>query len=101
MLRQSLSFFADEFSGRVTTKVMQTALAVRDVLFILIEIAPGIGVYFIAIIALAGGFALKLTDVDYTTRFRLKPLGCVICQFGQCLRPGYSNPTGIPVHRNA
>ncbi|WPP01771.1 ABC transporter ATP-binding protein [Pseudomonas sp. HR96] len=60
MLRQSLSFFSDEFSGRVTTKVMQTALAVRDVLFTLIEIIPGIGVYFIAIIALAGGFALKL-----------------------------------------
>uniref|UniRef100_A0A1I7Y5B7 ABC transporter ATP-binding protein n=1 Tax=Steinernema glaseri TaxID=37863 RepID=A0A1I7Y5B7_9BILA len=60
MLRQSLSFFSDEFSGRVTTKVMQTALAVRDLLFTLIEIAPGIGVYFIAIIALAGGFALKL-----------------------------------------
>ncbi|RON69419.1 ABC transporter ATP-binding protein [Pseudomonas fluorescens] len=60
MLRQSLSFFSDEFSGRVTTKVMQTALAVRDVLFTMIEIIPGIGVYFIAIIALAGGFALKL-----------------------------------------
>ena len=60
MLRQSLSFFSDEFSGRVTTKVMQTALAVRDVLFTMIEILPGIGVYFIAIIALAGGFALKL-----------------------------------------
>ena len=60
MLRQSLSFFSDEFSGRVTTKVMQTALAVREVLFTLIEILPGIGVYFIAIIALAGGFALKL-----------------------------------------
>jgi ATP-binding cassette subfamily B multidrug efflux pump len=29
-------------------------------LFTLIEILPGIGVYFIAIIALAGGFALKL-----------------------------------------
>lgn len=60
MLRQSLSFFSDEFSGRVTTKVMQTALAVREVLFTLIEILPGIGVYFVAIIALAGGFALKL-----------------------------------------
>ncbi|RAS21476.1 MULTISPECIES: ABC transporter ATP-binding protein [unclassified Pseudomonas] len=60
MLRQSLSFFSDEFSGRVTTKVMQTALAVREVLFTVIEIAPGIGVYFIAIIALAGGFAAKL-----------------------------------------
>ena len=26
MLRQSLAFFSDEFAGRVTTKVMQTAL---------------------------------------------------------------------------
>ena len=60
MLRQSLSFFSDEFSGRVTTKVMQTALAVREVLFTLIEIVPGIGVYFVAIIALAGGFDLRL-----------------------------------------
>src|SRR5690606_33430864 len=60
MLRQSLSFFSDEFAGRVTTKVMQTALAVRDVLFTFIEIVLGIGVYFVAIIALAGGFALKL-----------------------------------------
>ena len=60
MLRQSLSFFSDEFSGRVTTKVMQTALAVREVLFTLIEIALGIGVYFIALIALAGGFDLRL-----------------------------------------
>ncbi|WDY55902.1 ABC transporter ATP-binding protein [Pseudomonas sp. PSKL.D1] len=60
MLRQSLSFFADEFSGRVTTKVMQTALAVREVLFTLIDLIPGIGVYFVAIIALAGGFSLNL-----------------------------------------
>jgi ATP-binding cassette, subfamily B, multidrug efflux pump len=30
LLRQSLGFFQDEFAGRVATKVMQTALAVRD-----------------------------------------------------------------------
>lgn len=61
MLRQSLSFFADEFAGRVTTKVMQTALAVRDVLLTLFEIVVGIGVYFFTIIALAGSFDLRLT----------------------------------------
>ena len=60
MLRQSVSFFSDEFAGRVTTKVMQTALAVREVLFTLIEIVLAIGVYFITIIALAGGFDLRL-----------------------------------------
>jgi ATP-binding cassette subfamily B multidrug efflux pump len=60
MLRQSLSFFADEFAGRVTAKVMQTALAVRDVLLTFSEIVVGIGVYFFTIIALAGGFDVRL-----------------------------------------
>ncbi|ROT44787.1 ABC transporter ATP-binding protein [Pusillimonas sp. NJUB218] len=60
MLRQSLSFFADEFAGRVTTKVMQTALAVRDVLLTFCEIVVGMGVYFVTIIALAGSFDLRL-----------------------------------------
>lgn len=60
MLRQSLSFFADEFAGRITTKVMQTALAVREVLLIFSEIVLGIGVYLLAIIALAGAFDPRL-----------------------------------------
>ena len=30
MLGQSLGFYQDEFAGRVSAKVMQTALAVRD-----------------------------------------------------------------------
>src|SRR5690606_18576744 len=60
MLRQSLSFFSDEFAGRVTTKVMQTALAVREVLFVFIEVVLGIGVYFVTIVALAGGFDPRL-----------------------------------------
>jgi len=61
MLRQSLAFFSDEFAGRVTTKVMQTALAVREVLLTFVEIVLGIGVYFVTIIALAGGFDTRLT----------------------------------------
>jgi ATP-binding cassette subfamily B multidrug efflux pump len=60
MLRQSLSFFSDEFAGRVTTKVMQTALAVREVLLTFIEIVLGIGVYFITIVVFAGGFDTRL-----------------------------------------
>lgn len=60
MLQQSLSFFADEFAGRVTTKVMQTALAVREVLFTFSEIVLGIGIYFVTIIALAGAFDTML-----------------------------------------
>ncbi|MDX3895439.1 ABC transporter ATP-binding protein [Pusillimonas sp.] len=60
MLKQSLAFFSDEFAGRVTTKVMQTALAVREVLLTFVEIVLGIGVYFVTIIALAGGFDTRL-----------------------------------------
>lgn len=60
MLRQTLSFFSDEFAGRVTTKVMQTALAVREVLMTFIEIILSIGVYFITILALAGSFDRRL-----------------------------------------
>ena len=60
MLRQSLSFFADEFAGRVTTKVMQTALAVRDVVLTFCEIVIGLGVYLVTIVALAGSFDSRL-----------------------------------------
>ncbi|THU05008.1 ABC transporter ATP-binding protein [Lampropedia puyangensis] len=60
MLRQSMAFFADEFAGRVTTKVMQTALAVREVLMTFAEIVLGIGVYFITIMALAASFDWRL-----------------------------------------
>jgi ATP-binding cassette subfamily B multidrug efflux pump len=60
MLRQSLAFFSNEFAGRVTTKVMQTALAVRDVLLTFSEIVLGIGVYFVTLIAVAGSFDGRL-----------------------------------------
>lgn len=43
MLRQSLAFFADEFAGRVSAKVMQTALAVREVIISLSEVIIGVG----------------------------------------------------------
>ncbi|HZY19535.1 MAG TPA: ABC transporter ATP-binding protein [Ramlibacter sp.] len=60
MLGQSLAFYADEFAGRITTKVMQTALAVREMVFTTTEVIIGIGVYFITIVLLAGGFDSRL-----------------------------------------
>ncbi|HSY97291.1 MAG TPA: multidrug ABC transporter ATP-binding protein, partial [Steroidobacteraceae bacterium] len=38
MLAQSLSFYQDEFAGRVAAKLMQTALAVRDTWMIITDI---------------------------------------------------------------
>jgi len=60
MLGQSIGFYSDEFAGRITTKVMQTGLAVRELLFTFIEIVIGLGVYFIAILGLVAGFEARL-----------------------------------------
>ena len=38
MLEQSMTFYQDEFAGRIATKVMQTALAVRDTWMIFSDI---------------------------------------------------------------
>ena len=60
MLGQSLAFYSNDFAGRITTKVMQTALAVREMVFTSTEVVIGVGVYFISIVALAGAFDARL-----------------------------------------
>jgi ATP-binding cassette subfamily B multidrug efflux pump len=60
MLGQSMAFYADEFAGRITTKVMQTALAVRETIFTTTEVIIGVGVYFLSFLALAGAFDARL-----------------------------------------
>ncbi len=52
LLRQSMSFFADEFAGRVATRVMQTALAVREVVMKVADVLVYVAVYFIAVVVL-------------------------------------------------
>jgi len=56
MLGQSLAFYQDEFAGRVTAKVMQTALAVRDTVFVLADVLVAMIVYVATMIILAGAF---------------------------------------------
>jgi ATP-binding cassette subfamily B multidrug efflux pump len=56
MLSQSMGFYQDEFAGRVATKVMQTALAVRDVWMILADIMVFVIIYLVTIMAVVGGF---------------------------------------------
>jgi ATP-binding cassette, subfamily B, multidrug efflux pump len=50
LLRQSLSFYQDDFAGRVATKVMQTALAVRETVMKLLDVMVYILVYFSAMV---------------------------------------------------
>lgn len=45
MLAQSMRFFQDEFAGRVSAKVMQTALAVREVSMVVADMVVYIVVY--------------------------------------------------------
>ncbi len=60
MLSQSMTFYQDEFAGRVATKVMQTALACRSVLMIVCDIAVYVIIYFATMTSLMGGFHLVL-----------------------------------------
>ena len=56
MLAQSMGFYGDEFAGRVAAKVMQTALAVRDVWMIVCDILVFIVIYFVTLVVVVGGF---------------------------------------------
>jgi ATP-binding cassette, subfamily B, multidrug efflux pump len=60
MLAQSMHFYQDEFAGRIATKVMQTALAVRDAWIILAELLVFVVIYFVTIMAMLGGFDVWL-----------------------------------------
>ncbi|KAF1048791.1 ABC transporter ATP-binding protein [Xylophilus sp.] len=60
MLGQSMAFYQDEFAGRVTAKVMQTALAVRDLIMSSSDALVTMVVYFVTIAALAAGFDARL-----------------------------------------
>ena len=60
MLAQSMSFYQDEFAGRVATKVMQTALAVRDSILIVCDILVFVGVYFVSMVIVAAHFDVWL-----------------------------------------
>ncbi|MEM9255177.1 MAG: ABC transporter ATP-binding protein [Pseudomonadota bacterium] len=60
LLRQSLSFFHDEFAGRIATRVMQTALALRTTVMKLLDILVYVGVYFLTTLSLFGALDLRL-----------------------------------------
>lgn len=51
LLRQSLSYFAEEFSGRVSQKLMQTALSLRDTVLKFANVIVHILVYFVTMMA--------------------------------------------------
>ena len=60
MLEQSMSFYQDEFAGRIATKVMQTSLAVRDTWLIVTDILVYVVIYFVTLLAVLGAFDARL-----------------------------------------
>ncbi len=60
LLRQSVGFYANEFAGRVSTKVMQTSLAVREVAIKVLDVLVYVGVYFTSMLVLVGSSDWRL-----------------------------------------
>ena len=60
LLNQSYSFFQTEFSGRIATKVMQTALAVRDTVMKLLDVILFVIIYLSTAIFLVAAADLRL-----------------------------------------
>jgi len=61
VLRQSMDFFQNDFAGRVATKVMQTALGVREVVMKVSEVLLYVAVYFTGALILFASSDLRLT----------------------------------------
>ncbi len=60
LLRQSMAFFANEFAGRVATRVMQTSLAIREAVMKLMDILVFVAVYFVSALFIVGGADWRL-----------------------------------------
>jgi ATP-binding cassette, subfamily B, multidrug efflux pump len=76
MLGQSMGFYQDEFAGRVATKVMQTALAVRDTWMTASDILTFITIYFVTMLLIVGSFDLWM----------LAPFLAWLALYSVCLR---------------
>ncbi|WMC11945.1 ABC transporter ATP-binding protein [Oceanimonas pelagia] len=60
LLNQSMSFYQDEFAGRIATKVMQTALAVRETVMKLLDVLVYVSVYLVSMLVMVGHSDLVL-----------------------------------------
>ncbi len=60
MLGQSMGFYQDEFAGRIATKVMQTALGVRETVMKVLDVFVYVIAYFIGALVLIATFDIWL-----------------------------------------
>lgn len=60
LLNQSMTFYQDDFAGRLATKVMQTALSVRETVMKLLDVMVYILVYFGSVLAVVASADVRL-----------------------------------------
>jgi ATP-binding cassette subfamily B multidrug efflux pump len=60
LLKQSMAFYQDEFAGRIATKLMQTALAVRETVIKFAEVLNYVVVYFLGMLVIVGSADWRL-----------------------------------------
>ncbi|MDR8524373.1 ABC transporter ATP-binding protein [Shewanella fidelis] len=60
LLKQSVSFYQNDFAGRVATKVMQTSLAVRETVTKLLDVLVYILVYFTSMVVMIAKADIRL-----------------------------------------
>ena len=61
VLRQSMEFYQNDFAGRIAQKVLQTSLAVRDVVMKVTEVLLYVAVYFTGALVLFAASDLRLS----------------------------------------
>ena len=61
LLGQSLSFYQNDFAGRIATKVMQTAISVRETVMKLLDVLLFVSIYFIGMTVIISTSDLRLT----------------------------------------
>lgn len=76
LLGQSVSFYQDEFAGRIATKLMQTALAVRETILKLLDVFLYVAVFFSGILAMT--FALDWRLCLPFIAWLIAYIGCLV-----------------------
>ncbi|SEB42552.1 ATP-binding cassette, subfamily B, multidrug efflux pump [Nitratireductor aquibiodomus] len=61
LLKQSMNFYQDEFAGRIATKLMQTALAVRECVVKTFDVFNYVVIYFVGILFLTASADWRLS----------------------------------------
>jgi ATP-binding cassette subfamily B multidrug efflux pump len=85
LLKQSMTFYQDEFAGRIATKLMQTALAVRETVMKLADMLNYVIVYFTGMLVIVAAqdwrlaipLAVWLVGYIALLRFFIPKLGAV------------------------